>query len=63
MIPPLPKRCRLVINDNLRRQICKWSDTNKNKKYHEVAVYFNEKYPDLEFDQSIILKILKEKDR
>ena len=63
MIPPPPKRCRLAINDNLKRQICEWLDANKNKKHHEVIAYFNEKYPDLEFDRSIISKILKEKDR
>ena len=63
MIPPPPKRCHSAINDNLKRQICEWSDANKNKKHHEVAAYFNEKYPDLELDQSTISKILKEKDR
>ena len=63
MIPSLPKRYYSAINNNLRHQICKWSDANKNKKHHEVAAYFNEKYPDLELDRSIILKILKEKDR
>ena len=35
----------------------------KNKKYHEVAAYFNEKYPNLNINRSTISKILKEKDK
>jgi len=63
MNPPLSKRRRSAISDDLRRQICEWSDANKHKKHHEVAAYFNEKHPDLEIDRSTISKILKEKDK
>ena len=38
-----PKQCRSAISDDLKRQIYEWSETNKNKKHHEIAQYFNKK--------------------
>ena len=58
-----PKQHRSAISDDLKRQICEWSDANKNKKHHEIAAYFNEKYSDMNIDWSTITKILKEKDK
>jgi len=57
------KQYHSAISDDLRYQICEWLDTNKNKKYHKIAAYFNEKYLDMNIDRSTISKILKEKDK
>ncbi|GES85616.1 CENP-B homolog protein 2-like [Rhizophagus clarus] len=61
-MPPNQQR-RSAINDDLKRQICEWSEANKNKKHYEVAQFFNEKYPNVKIDQSTVSKILKEKDK
>ncbi|CAG8620848.1 16662_t:CDS:2, partial [Cetraspora pellucida] len=55
------KQHRTTISDDLKYQICEWAETNKNKRHHEIASYFNERYPDLSINQSTISKILKER--
>jgi ribosomal protein S25 len=64
-MPPTrqPKQHRSAISDDLKRQICEWSEANKNKKHHEIAEHFNEKYPNVTIDRSTVSKILKEKDK
>ncbi|GES83093.1 CenpB-DNA-bind-domain-containing protein [Rhizophagus clarus] len=61
-MPPNRQR-RSVISDDLKHQICEWSEANKNKKHHEVAQFFNEKNPNVKIDRSTVSKILKEKDK
>ena len=57
------KQHRTAISDDLKRQICEWSETNKNKKHHEIATYFNEQNSDLSIDRTTISKILKERNK
>ncbi|CAG8563139.1 697_t:CDS:2 [Cetraspora pellucida] len=37
------KQRRTAISDDLKRQICEWAETNKDKRHHEIASYFNER--------------------
>ena len=46
-----PKQRRTAISNDLKRQICEWSEANKNKKHHEIAEHFNEKYPNMTIDR------------
>ncbi|CAG8774112.1 3640_t:CDS:1, partial [Racocetra persica] len=57
------KQHRTAISDDLKHQICEWSENNKNKKHHEIASYFNENHPNLSIDRSTVSKILKESDK
>jgi hypothetical protein len=52
VMPPTrqPKQHRSAISDDLKRQICEWSEANKNKKHHEIAEHFNKKYPNVTID-------------
>ncbi|GES98541.1 tigger transposable element-derived protein 6-like [Rhizophagus clarus] len=61
-MPPNRQR-RSAISDDFKRQICEWSEANKNKKHHKVAQFFNEKNPNVKIDRSTVSKILKEKDK
>ena len=56
-----PKQHRSAISDDIKRQICEWSDANKNKKHHEIAEHFNNNHPNLTINRSKVSKILKEK--
>ena len=58
-----PKQHRSAISDDIKRQICEWSDANKNKKHHEIAEHFNNNHPNLTINRSTVSKILKEKDK
>jgi hypothetical protein len=42
-----PKKHHSAISDNVKCQICEWTETNKNKMHIEIAKYFNDKYPNL----------------
>lgn len=57
------KQQRSAISDDLKRQICEWSEANKNKKHHEIASYFNEKHSNILINRSTVSKILKEKNK
>ena len=61
-MPPIrqlkPKQRRSAISDEVKRQICEWKMANKNKCHVDIANYFNEVYPNLTINRSIILKIL-----
>ena len=63
MPPNRPKQRRSAINEDLKRQICEWSEANRNKKHHEIANHFNEKYSNVKIERSTVSKILKEKDK
>ena len=58
-----PKQHRSAISDDIKHQICEWSDANKNKKHHEIAEHFNNNHPNLTINRSTVSKILKEKDK
>ena len=57
-----PKQHRSAISDDVKRQICEWSEANKSKRQVDIANHFNE-MPNLNIDRSIISKILLENDR
>ncbi|CAB5189416.1 hypothetical protein RhiirA5_431991 [Rhizophagus irregularis] len=57
------KKHRSAISDDVKRQICEWAETNKNKTHIEIAKYFNDKYPNLTIEQCTISKILLQKDK
>ena len=57
------KRSHSSISDNIKRQICKWQESNKNKKQEEIAKHFNEKYPNLNINRSTVSKILSQRDK
>ena len=57
------KQHRSAISDELRHQICEWSEANKNKRHVDVADHFNEMYPSLNIDRSTITKILSQKNK
>ena len=58
-----PKQHCSAISDDIKRQICEQSDTNKNKKHHEIAEHFNNNHPNLTINRSTVSNILKEKDK
>ena len=57
------KQHRSAISVSLKHQICEWSKNNKNKKYEEIASYFNEKDPTLKIHRSTVTKILAQSER
>ncbi len=63
MPPNRSKQSRSAISDDLKRQICEWSEANKSKKHHEIASHFNEKTPNLKIDRSSVSKILAQRDK
>ncbi len=52
-----------AISVSIKHQICKWLKNNKNKKYEEIASYFNEKYPTLNIYHNTVTKILVQSER
>ena len=63
MPPNRPKQRHSAISEDLKCQICEWSEANRNKKHHEIANHFNEKYSNVKIERSTVSKILKEKDK
>jgi hypothetical protein len=61
--PNRSKQYRLAISIDLKKQICKWLQNNKNKTYLKIADYFNEKDSTLNIKCSIISKILKKSEK
>ena len=57
-----PKQHRSAISDDVKHQICEWSEANKSKRQVDIANHFNE-MPNLNIDRSTISKILLESDR
>ena len=66
-MPPIQKsklkQHRSAISDDVKRQICEWEKANKEKRHAEIAVHFNEIYPNLNVDRSTISKILLQRDK
>ena len=60
---PKPKQHRSAISDEVKRQICEWRKTNKNKGHAEIAKHFNEVYPNLTIERSTVTKILLQSDK
>ncbi|PKY36921.1 hypothetical protein RhiirB3_460719 [Rhizophagus irregularis] len=49
------KKHRSAISDDVKRQICEWAETNKNKTHIEIAKYFNDNINQLSFLCLIVL--------
>ena len=66
-MPPIrpfkQKQQRSAVSDDLKHQICEWSEANKNKTHQDIANYFNETCSNLNIKRSTISKILKESDK
>ncbi len=58
MLADRPKQHHSAISVSFKYQICEWAKNNKNKKYNEIASYFNEKNLSLNINHNIITKIL-----
>lgn len=66
-MPPIrplkQKQQRSAISNDLKRQICEWSEANKNKTHQEIASEFNEKDSNIDIKRSTVTKILQQKDK
>src|ERR1043166_5295529 len=61
--PDRPKQHRSAISIDLKKQICEWSQNNKNKTHSEIADYFNKKDSTLNIERSTVSKILKKSEK
>lgn len=57
------KQHRSAISDDLKRQICEWSEANNNKTHQEIASHFNEICSNIDIKRSTITRILQQKDK
>jgi Tc5 transposase DNA-binding domain len=58
-----PKQTRTAISYNIKKEICEFIKENSNVTQGNVAIYFNEKYEELNIDRTTICKIWKEKEK
>ena len=65
-MPPIrnkPKLHHSSISNEIKHQICEWSKANENKRHTDIAIHFNEVYPNLTMDRSTVSKILSQSDK
>jgi len=58
-----PKQTRTAISYNIKKEICEFIKENSNITQGNVAMYFNEKYEELNIDRTTVCKIWKEKEK
>ena len=57
------KQTRSAISYDIKKEICEYIKENSNVTQGNVAMYFNEKYEELNINRTTICKIWKEKEK
>ena len=57
------KQHRSAISDDLKCQICEWSEANRNKTHQDIASHFNKICSNIDIKRSTITRILQQKNK